>query len=321
MSESGSVAAEALQVVELGGGLATTALAERHGVSRAQLARLVKTGVLDRVAQGVYSLSGAVDPHQHRRAAWLTLAPSTLPEERLRDPIPTGVISHTSAAAMHGLGDLLDDAPEITVATRKQSRRGTKLHRRNLSTSDVMIVDSLPVTTPERTIADLLRAGHDEGHVVDIVRSGAAQGLLDPKGLAQQLDPIASRLGEPDGQHLAERLLDLSGLSTRALAAAVSGTPIGDAIRYSAIADLMSAVSVPAAIEMRQALTNLVGATGTLSEAARAAMMAAAPDLAQFNAGTLAAVRAALPKHRTVPEVSKIADATERDQTGADTDS
>lgn len=319
MFESGSVAAEAIQVVDLGGGLATTALAERHGVSRAQLSRLVQAGILDRVAQGVYSLAGTIDPHQHLRAAWLTLAPSTLPEERLRDPIPTGVISHTSAAAMHDLGDLLDDVPEVTVATRKQSRRGIKLHRRNLSPSDVTIVDSLPVTTLERTIADLLRAHHDEGHVVDIVRSGAERGLLDHKALARQLDPIANRHGEPDGEHLAERLFDLAGLSTHALAAAISGTPIGEAIRTNAITELLGGVSLHAAIEMMQALTNLVGAATSIpDEAARAAMMGVAPDLARFNAETLAAVRAALPKHGTAPT---IADATERARRSADGDS
>ncbi|WP_407320289.1 hypothetical protein UQW22_07505 [Isoptericola halotolerans] len=46
----------------------------------------------------------------------------------------------------------------------------------NLDPQDVRLVDGLPTTTPERTIADLVRSGHDLSHVAtvlgDAVRTG-----------------------------------------------------------------------------------------------------------------------------------------------------
>lgn len=288
-------AAKAVEVIDLGGGLATTALAELHGLNRVQLSRLAQAGVLERVSHGIYALAGASDPQQHLRAAWLALEPAALPEQRLRDPIPTGILSHTSAAALHNLGDLLDDVPELTVPSRKQSRRGIRLHRADLTPRDVMISGSLPVTTPERTVTDLLRAGHDEGHVVDIVRAGVEHGLIEHSELARQLDAIAPRQGEPDGAHLAERLLDQAGLSARALTAAVGATPIGEAIRMSTIQNLMGALPPSVSEEVLRTLANLAGTTAFHNEATSRAMMAALPDSAPLNDSTLAALSAALP--------------------------
>ena len=56
-------------------GLVTRRQAEGAGVSQATLQRLAKTGILDRVAHGVYRLTGAPPPdYLDLRAAWLQLA-------------------------------------------------------------------------------------------------------------------------------------------------------------------------------------------------------------------------------------------------------
>ena len=228
-------------------GLLTTAQAEREGVTRLQLARLADAGVLVRIVRGVYATASS--PHEHRalRAAWLALDPPRTAEERLADLTSTGVVSHTSAAALHRLGDLLDDQPEITLPHRKQSRHGTRLHRGSLADRDVTLVDGMPTTTEERTVADLLRDGHDPEHVAAIIGQGVRRGVIDLSDLAERVEPLARRHGQPDGHALVEHLLDLVGLSeaalTRDLLNSRAGQELVAAGRASALSDLVASLA------------------------------------------------------------------------------
>src|SRR5665647_620859 len=142
------VVARASQLAAGQWGLLTTAQAAREGITRLQLARLADAGVLERLGRGVYATTSSADEHLSLRAAWLALDPARTAEERLKSPTTTGVVSHASAAGLHNLGDLLDDEQDVTI------------------------VEGLPVTTEERTIADLLRAGHDPEHVAQIIGQG-----------------------------------------------------------------------------------------------------------------------------------------------------
>lgn len=231
-------------------GLLTAAQAERELVPRYRLARLVDAGLLERLEQGVYAVTAAeADEHRRLRAAWLALDPAHTAEERLGDLVGSGVVSHTSAAGLYGLGDLLDDIPELTVATRRQTRRGVRLHRADLTTADVTLVDGLPTTTVERTVADLLRDGQDLDHVATILGEGVRHGLVDRDALATQLDSLARRHGRKDGHDLAEHLLDLVGLSTKALTRQVASSPIGQELvnagAVSAIQRLIAGLPQP----------------------------------------------------------------------------
>lgn len=227
-------------------GLFTTAQAGTAGVTRVQLARLTDAGVLERVDHGVYATAASPTEHRDLRAAWLALDPARTAEERLADPANAGVASHTSAAGLHRLGDLLDDTPELTVPHRKQSRRGVRLHRLPLPDSDVTLVEGLPTTTVERTVADLLRDGHDLDHVAQIVGQGVRRAIIDLIVLAAHLDPLARRHGRLDGRVLVEHLLDLVGLSptslARELAASGAGHDLVAAGRASALRDLMTSL-------------------------------------------------------------------------------
>ncbi|WP_127573822.1 type IV toxin-antitoxin system AbiEi family antitoxin domain-containing protein [Georgenia faecalis] len=208
-------------------GLLTTAQADREGVTRLQLARLTEAAILERVDRGVYATTSSPTEHRALRAAWLALDPSRTAEERLGDPLKAGVASHTSAAGLHRLGDLLDDTPELTTPYRKQSRRGIRLHRLSLTDQDITLVDGLPTTTVERTIADLLRDGHDPEHVAQIIGEGARRGVINLEDLAAQVEPSARRYRQPDGHALVEHLLDLVGLSPAALARDLANSTAG----------------------------------------------------------------------------------------------
>ena len=227
-------------------GLLTTAQAGTAGVTRVQLARLTDADVLERVDQGVYATTASPTEHRALRAAWLALDPAHTAEERLADPVNAGVASHASAAGLHRLGDLLDDTPELTVPHRKQSRRGVRLHRLPLTDDDITLVDGLPTTTEERTVADLLRDGHDPDHVAQIIGQGLRRAVIDLGVLAAHLDPLARRYGQPDGRALVEHLLDLVGLSpaalARELAASTAGQELVAAGRAQAIGELVASL-------------------------------------------------------------------------------
>lgn len=191
-------------------GLVTTAQAQRGGITRLRLARLAETGLVERVGHGVYGFAGG-DRRRPLRAAWLALDPARTAEERLADLPTAGVVSHASAAAVHQFGDLLDDLPEFTYATRRQTRRAVRLHRAALPRTDITVVDGLPVTTVERTVADLVRTGHDLSHVAQIASEAARRGTLDTDTLADRLEPLARRNGQSDGEAFLGHLFDITG--------------------------------------------------------------------------------------------------------------
>ncbi len=200
-------------------GLVTAAQALQEGVSRMQLGRMVDAGLLERLAQGVYASPAVIgDELLPLRVAWLSLAPSLSAEERLADPISSGVVSHASAARLHGLGDLLADVHEFTLPRRYQaSREGLRVHRGVLAAGDVTIAAGLPVTTPARTVADLLAAGHDFEHVgqvaVDALRTGVSTGHQ----LALALGRVRHGREPSDPAELAAELLAVGGLGSREL--------------------------------------------------------------------------------------------------------
>lgn len=234
-------------------GLLTAAQAAREGITRLQLARLADAGVLERLDRGVYAVTAtAGDEHLGLRAAWLTLDPTRTAEERLTNLPTAGVVSHASAAGLHQLGDLLDDAHEFTLPQRKQtSRDGIITHRGDLPEQDVTIVEGLPVTTEERTIADLLRAGNDPEHVAQIIGQGVRRGVVDLSDLAAHVDTVARRHGQPDGKVLVEYLLDIVGLSPAALGQQLAASPAGQGLvaagRLGVIAEMLATMQPPIA--------------------------------------------------------------------------
>jgi len=68
--------------------------------------------------------------------------------------------------------------------------------------------------------------------------------VLDLAGLAQHLEPLARRYGQPDGQSLVAHLLDLAGLSGAALARDLAKTSAGQELvaagRASALTEMFA---------------------------------------------------------------------------------
>jgi predicted transcriptional regulator of viral defense system len=228
-------------------GLLTSAQAAHRGVTRLQLSRLAAAGLLDRVAHGVYRLRGAgEDMHSDLRAAWLSLDPTRTAEQRLAEPARDVVVSHASAAALHGLGDINADQHELTAPVRRQTQRGgLRLHRGRLDRDDVTIVAGLPVTTPARTVVDLLADKHDTDHVATVLAEAVRAGTVDLDTLPARLAPYAARYGHRagDGEALLAALLERVGLDDATLREQILASEPGrqlanDIARTSAAATL-----------------------------------------------------------------------------------
>ncbi|MGH2819616.1 MAG: type IV toxin-antitoxin system AbiEi family antitoxin domain-containing protein [Actinomycetota bacterium] len=194
-------------------GLVTRRQAERVGISRATFDRLAADGsVLERVAHGVYRLTGAPLPdHLELRAAWLQLAPQVPAWERAPEE---GVASHRSAAALYGIGHLPADRHELTLPTRKQTRRpDVRLHHRQLNADEWTELRGLPVTRPSRIASDLLLDQEDPEAVAHLV-TDAIRAVYDyPGTFAAALAPHAAKFGLRRGNGIAllSWLLDLVG--------------------------------------------------------------------------------------------------------------
>lgn len=261
-------------------GLVTTGQAQAAGVSRTHLNRLAVAGVLVRLTHGVYAMrTSAGDDLLDLRCAWLTLDPFRLAAERLADPGPPAVVSHASAAHLYGYGDLLADRHEFTVPTRKQTRRvELRLHRGDLAAGDVTVHRGLPVTTPGRTVLDLLTTHHDGEHVADVLAAAVRAHQVDLDDLGPRLAPFASRFGLPrrDGAAVLSHLLQLGGVADEvdAAALAVSARAVSVSIN-DYVAGLVATLAEAKILEGLAALSEAVQHQMEPAAAALAALAAA----------------------------------------------
>ncbi|KRC60942.1 hypothetical protein ASE14_08270 [Agromyces sp. Root81] len=217
------------EVTESQWGMVTSAQASARGVSHMNLTRLAESGDLVRLSHGVYKDAGAPGGrHEELRASWLATDPAKLAYERLGDRPGSAVVSGESAARLHGIGDLRAMKSEFTTPTRKQTQRADVRYRtRVLPDQDVTVREGLPVTTRERTIADLVEDRHDFSIVGNALRDAARQSLLDVDRLTELLSPLAERNGhrKGDGDALLEELMRVAGLDQENVAKQIASIP------------------------------------------------------------------------------------------------
>jgi very-short-patch-repair endonuclease len=146
------------------------------GLSRDHVDGWARGGRLHRVYDGVYFV-GYVPRHPLARYMAATLATG-------------GVLSHRTAAALHGLWDH-HRRPEITTATNTRSQPNLHRHRsRSLDAHDVTTLHGIPCTTLARTLIDLADVlARDPFEAV--LRRAEAQGRID----RLDLRPIRGRRG------------------------------------------------------------------------------------------------------------------------------
>jgi hypothetical protein len=239
-------------------GLFTTAQARARGVSWASLSHRERDGRLERLTHGVYRLGGVpVAPLQDLRAVWISTEPETLAWNRTTTP--EVVVGGAAAALIHECGDLRPVPYRLITRHRRQTQRPDIAYSwRPLEARDVVIVAGLPVTSIERTIADLIDEVGDLSLVGDVL-ADAARGdrALDFARLAVLLAPYATRYGHARGDGTA--LLDQLRRSAR----------IDDA---SVVLELVQRPSLGAALQevmSRELEKELAGILATLENVIR----------------------------------------------------
>lgn len=291
------------EVTEAQWGMVTSAQARARGVSPMNLTRLTEAGDLTRLAHGVYRDAGTPsEEHEQLRAAWLAVDPAKLAFDRLDERPRGAVVSGESAAGLHGIGDLRAMSSEFTTPTRKQTQRPDVRYRtRVLPDEDVVIRDGLPVTTRERTIADLVEDLQDLSIVADALRDAARQSRLDTDRLAELLAPLAGRNGhhKGDGHALFNELVQIAGIDLDTLATKMSAIPeFGElvAMRYAErqlendTAPLQAAVdSMAARIAVEFPQEHSPRILEVLAEAVSASIEPTMREISTQNEATLAA--------------------------------
>lgn len=124
-------------------GVITRAEANARGVTDRQLYRRVASGLLERVFPELYVHLGT---------------PATSTQAlRIASMASRGVISHRSAAHLHGLLKRPPPLPEVTVDVHRRFRHpGVVVHRNDrLDDCDVMVVGGLLTTTAVRALIDI----------------------------------------------------------------------------------------------------------------------------------------------------------------------
>ncbi|PPF91281.1 transcriptional regulator [Clavibacter michiganensis] len=197
-------------------GMVTTAQAEAAGISRMQLSRLTQWGLLQRMSHGVYRDAGSTPGEWDEiRAAWISADPKRTAEERLRSAARDVVVGGSTAAHLHGYGDLQPEPYELVTSKRHQSQRTDVRYRhRAVPSRDVTVVAGLPTTTVERTISDLVHDHQDLSLVADVLAGAVRADAVDLDRLAELLEHSAGRTGpsDHDGAALVRKLLELGGV-------------------------------------------------------------------------------------------------------------
>ena len=180
-------------IADASGGYFTAAEAASAGYSRSLLSHHVESGMLERVEHGVYRLRRFPEsPHADLLVAWLRAGEAS-------------AISHESALSLYGISDVLPTEVHLTIPRSSSRRRhGLALHTSNLPEEEVTQLEGVRVTTIERTIADVARAGLAEELVEQAIDEALQRGLTTPERLLAMADKRGGRAKNLVSEALAE---------------------------------------------------------------------------------------------------------------------
>jgi very-short-patch-repair endonuclease len=162
--------------------LRTTGDLLSSGLTRGQIRSLTAQGTLVRLANGVYAWSQYLSRiSAHPGGLFATKAAAAL-----MTVAPGSVLSHHTAARLHGLA-MLTDAPDLAMthvpgAGRTVGKPGVRMYTAPLPPSHLGWRMGIPVTTPARTVVDLARL-RDFREGVVIADSALARKLTSKKEL------------------------------------------------------------------------------------------------------------------------------------------
>jgi hypothetical protein len=154
------------------------------GLTRNAVSKRARSGRLTRIHRGVYAVGhGRLTLRGHWMAAVLAYGPQA-------------VLSHRSAAALHGIRP--DNRPKSDVTVRRRSARprpGIVVHRSpSLEPADVTMIDAIRCTSLARTLVDLTEILNERG-VEKAIDQADVLGIFDLRPLEEALSRAAGRRG------------------------------------------------------------------------------------------------------------------------------
>jgi len=155
-------------------------------------------GRYERARRGLYRLRHfPSSPYEHMVSAWLPLRQAG------------GVVSHESALELHGLSDVMPTAVHISLPRAQRGQRprpGVRFHtlEHPPGRSEVVTVQGVPVTTPERTIADAAEGATQPEQVEMAIRQALDRALITPRRLRAAAEGRSARARRLIEQALAD---------------------------------------------------------------------------------------------------------------------
>lgn len=196
-----------------------------EGFTHDELAALTRVGALTRLRRGAYDDEVESEPtRRHLR----------LVEATVRLAAPGAVVSHLSAAVVHGLPAVLSPAGRVQLTRADtaggRNRGGVHLYAAPLLPDEVVEVRGLRVTSLPRTVVDLGRTESFDRAVMSgdaALRQGVAGADLDASLLRARRRPGVAKArravgfmdprSESPGESLSRAALHLAGLPPPAL--------------------------------------------------------------------------------------------------------
>ncbi len=196
-------------------GMFTSAQAQTEGISRVQLSRMVKDGRIEIMARGTYRFAAMPDSQNIGiKAAWLSLKPNESAFKRLKNGDHDYIATGRTAAVLLGDTDL-HEQPYCFVCKpgTRTARKDIKLLPWNIDQRSAELADGIPVSSPEQTVADLIRLREDPSLVGNFISGMAARGhIFNEALLSNLLDSLAARNGyrKGDGAAFAKDIINQS---------------------------------------------------------------------------------------------------------------
>lgn len=162
------------------GGYFTARQAEEVGYDAPHLSYHLSAGNFERADRGLYRIPTLpLSEHDDLVRLWLW--------SRGLDDQPRAVVSHQTALALHDLAELIPTTIHLTVPPgfRKQPPQGCVLHKGTFDHGATHAFDAFPVTTPLRTLLDLVDAGS-----LPTEQFNAAVAVAVQRGLIRQTDAV-----------------------------------------------------------------------------------------------------------------------------------
>lgn len=192
-----SATREVIEFARKNGGIFSTQEAVALGLAKATLSRRVTDGIFVRIGPGVLALPGtATRPDIEMRAALKTLG---------------AVVSHQSAARIHGLQPIEDSPPSVTVSHRgTHTFPGVIVHQStDLLDEHVIEISGMRVTTSPRTVVDLSKV-YSARRLERIVENALIAGKVDLDDLVE-LTTALSRRGKVGIKRMRRVIENLTG--------------------------------------------------------------------------------------------------------------